>query len=60
MRSKLGTNTEADATVGDIFYGDKGVLVVGGYDKYKTYLGKNREPGKSGSDGGVSGSGMDR
>lgn len=54
------TNTEEGATVGNIFYGDKGVLVVDGYDKYKTYLGKNREPGKSGSDGGVSGSEMDR
>ncbi|MFT7234296.1 MAG: hypothetical protein ACI8TA_003528, partial [Cyclobacteriaceae bacterium] len=54
------TNQEDGATVGNIFYGDKGVLVVDGYDKYKTFLGKNREPGKSGSDGGVSGSGMDR
>jgi len=54
------TNTEDGATVGNIFYGDKGILVVDGYDKYKTYLGKNREPGKSGSDGGVSGSEMDR
>jgi hypothetical protein len=39
-------------TVGNIFYGDKGVLVVDGYDSYKTYLGRDREPGKSGSDGG--------
>lgn len=54
------TNTEEGATVGNIFYGEKGILVVDGYDKYKTYLGKNREPGKSGNDGGVSGSGMDR
>jgi hypothetical protein len=50
------TNTEMDVTVGNIFYGDKGILVVNGYDKYKTYLGKNREPGKSGSDGTDSGS----
>ena len=48
------------ATVGNIFYGDKGILVVDGYDKYKTYLGQNREPGKSGDDGGESGSEMDR
>lgn len=54
------TNTEQDVTVGNIFYGDKGILVVDGYDKYKTYLGKNREPGQSGSDGGKSLSGMDR
>ncbi|MEQ6119132.1 Gfo/Idh/MocA family oxidoreductase [Reichenbachiella sp. MALMAid0571] len=54
------TNTEEGATVGNIFYGDKGILVVDGYDKYSTYLGKNREPGKSGTDGGKSATGMDR
>jgi predicted dehydrogenase len=54
------TNLEDGAGVGNIFYGDKGILVVDGYDKYKTYLGKNREPGKSGEDGGESGTGMDR
>lgn len=54
------TNTEEGATVGNIFYGDKGILVVEGYDKYKTYLGQHREPGKSGADGGPSGSEMDR
>jgi len=54
------TNTEDGATVGNIFYGDKGILVVDGYDKYKTYLGKDRTAGKSGADGGKSGTGMDR
>lgn len=54
------TNTEDGVTVGNIFYGDKGILVVDGYDKYKTYLGRDREPGKSGEDGGFSGTGMDR
>lgn len=54
------TNAEDGATVGNIFYGDKGYLVVDGYDKYQTFLGKDRTPGKSGSDGGPSGSGMDR
>lgn len=54
------TNEEGGATVGNIFYGDKGYLVVDGYDKYKTFLGQNRTPGKSGSDGGKSGSEMDR
>src|SRR5688572_26753576 len=29
------TNTEDGVTVGNIFYGDKGVIVVDGYDKYK-------------------------
>ena len=54
------TNSEEGVTVGNIFYGEKGILVVDGYKKYQTYLGKNREPGKSGSDGGKTASGMDR
>ncbi|MCC5930077.1 MAG: Gfo/Idh/MocA family oxidoreductase [Cyclobacteriaceae bacterium] len=54
------TNDEAGATVGNIFYGDKGYLVVNGYDKYQTFLGKDRTPGKSGDDGVASGSEMDR
>ena len=54
------TNTEDGATVGNIFYGDKGILVVEGYSKYKTYLGKDRTPGKTGDDGQMEASGMDR
>ena len=54
------TNTEQGATVGNIFYGEKGILVVEGYNKYKTYLGQNRTPGKSGDDGDLQASGMDR
>ncbi len=54
------TNTEDGATVGNIFYGDKGIIVVDGYDKYKSYLGKDRTPGKSGDDGAPSATGMDR
>ncbi|MEP1087554.1 Gfo/Idh/MocA family oxidoreductase [Algoriphagus sp.] len=54
------TNTEDGATVGNIFYGDKGYLVVDGYDKFKTYLGNDRTPGISGDDGGAAASGMDR
>jgi len=54
------TNTEDGVKVGNIFYGDKGILVVDGYDTFKTYMGKNREPGLSGSDGGDSGTEMDR
>lgn len=54
------TNSEDGATVGNIFYGDKGIIVVDGYDKYKSYLGKDRTPGKSGDDGAPSASGMDR
>ena len=54
------TNTEDGATVGNIFYGDKGILVVEGYSKYKTFLGKERTPGKSGDDGQMEASGMNR
>ena len=54
------TSTEDGVKVGNIFYGDKGILVVDGYDTYKTYLGQDRTPGKSGKDGGPSGSEYDR
>ena len=54
------TNTEEGVSVGNIFYGDKGILVVDGYNKYKTYLGQNRELGKSGDDGEREASEMDR
>ncbi|MEN8116813.1 MAG: Gfo/Idh/MocA family oxidoreductase [Bacteroidota bacterium] len=54
------TNTEEGVTVGNIFYGDKGILVVDGYNKYKTYMGRDRTPGQSGDDGEKTASGMDR
>ncbi len=43
------TNLEDGAGVGNIFYGDKGVLVVKGYGTYETFLGREREkgPGRS-------------
>ena len=53
------TNAEQGVGVGNIFYGDKGILVVDGYDKYKTYLGQDRTPGKSGDDNTATGTGMD-
>ena len=54
------TNTEADVTVGNIFYGEKGILVINGYSKYKTYLGKERTPGQSGDDGAKEATGINR
>jgi len=54
------TNTEQGATVGNIFYGEKGILVINGYSSYETFLGRDREPGKSGNDGEREASGMDR
>ncbi len=47
------TNTEEGVTVGNIFYGEKGILVVDGYDKYKFFMGQKRELVKSGDDGAV-------
>ena len=39
-------------TVGNIFYGSKGYLAIDGYGTYKTYLGKEQEPGPSRDAGG--------
>ena len=39
------TNLEDGAGVGNIFYGDKGYMVIKGYDTYETYLGEKREKG---------------
>jgi len=46
------TNLEDGADVGNIFYGDKGYMVVKGYGTYETYLGQNREPGPKRSEKG--------
>jgi len=41
------TNLEDGAGVGNIFYGDKGYLVVKNYGTYESYLGEKREKGPS-------------
>jgi predicted dehydrogenase len=46
------TNLEDGAGVGNIFYGDKGYMVVKGYGTYETYLGEKREKGPSRSENG--------
>ena len=49
------TNTEDGVKVGNIFYGDKGYMVIKGYSTYETYLlvGKQKyEPGPKGNEGG--------
>jgi predicted dehydrogenase len=46
------TNLEDSAGVGNIFYGDKGYLVVKGYGSYETFLGEKREKGPSRSESG--------
>jgi hypothetical protein len=39
-------------TVGNIFYGSKGYMVIDGYGKYRTYIGKEQQPGPTRSEGG--------
>jgi predicted dehydrogenase len=46
------TNLEDGAGVGNIFYGDKGYMVIKGYDTYETYLGQKREKGPTRKAGG--------
>ena len=46
------TNDEGGATVGNIFYGSEGYLVIKGYDTYEIFLGAKREKGPSRQAGG--------
>jgi len=39
-------------TIGNIFYGSKGYMAISNYDGYKTFLGKDQEPGPSRKEGG--------
>lgn len=46
------TNAEDGASVGNIFYGSKGYLVVYNYDRYESFLGQKKEPGPKNRAGG--------
>lgn len=46
------TNLEDGTGIGNIFYGTEGYMVVDGYNKYQTFLGRDRKPGPSGDAGG--------
>jgi hypothetical protein len=46
------TNHEEKIGIGDIFYGPKGYLTMGGEDTYRTWLGEAQEPGPSEHEGG--------
>jgi predicted dehydrogenase len=46
------TNAENGADVGNIFYGSEGYLVVYNYDRYESFLGKNKKPGPTRKEGG--------
>jgi hypothetical protein len=39
------TNTEDGVGVGNIFYGEDGVMLIKGYHTYEVYFGQKREPG---------------
>jgi predicted dehydrogenase len=42
------TNAEDGATVGNIFYGSEGYMVIKGYGRYETFLGEKKEKGPTG------------
>jgi len=46
------TNAEDGSSVGNIFYGDKGYMVIKGYDSYETFLGDDKTPGQKRKEGG--------
>jgi hypothetical protein len=49
----IGEGKRKDAnTIGNIFYGSKGYMAVDGYATYKTFLGKEQQPGPARSEGG--------
>jgi predicted dehydrogenase len=45
------TNDEGGASVGNIFYGSEGYLVVKGYSSYEIFLGRERTPGPQRKEG---------
>ena len=38
-------------TIGNVFYGSKGYMAMDGYDSYKTWLGREQEPGRDPAEG---------
>ncbi|MGB4293373.1 MAG: Gfo/Idh/MocA family oxidoreductase [Bacteroidales bacterium] len=46
------TNEENGVSVGNIFYGTEGYLVVYNYDRYESFLGRDKKPGPSRKEGG--------
>ncbi|MEO7145545.1 MAG: Gfo/Idh/MocA family oxidoreductase [Bryobacteraceae bacterium] len=50
---RAGRNGKKDSnTIGNLFYGSKGYLAIDGYADYKTWLGRDQEPGPAGHQGG--------
>ena len=42
---ELGPPNDAPETIGNLYYGSKGYLVISSYDAYKSFLGEEDEPG---------------
>jgi len=47
-----GRGSRGGNTVGNVYYGAKGYMAVDGYTSYKTFLGKEQEPGPARREGG--------
>ncbi|PYV15104.1 MAG: gfo/Idh/MocA family oxidoreductase [Acidobacteria bacterium] len=47
-----GLNKEDGNAIGVIFYGSEGYMVIPSYTAYKVFLGRKREPGPAGNQGG--------
>ena len=47
-----GLGKGAGNNIGNLFYGSEGYMVIDGGGNWRTYMGKGREPGPSGSGGG--------
>ncbi|MCL5745501.1 MAG: Gfo/Idh/MocA family oxidoreductase [Acidobacteria bacterium] len=47
----IGEKKETN-TIGNLFYGSKGYLAIDGYSRYKTWLGKEQQPGPAASSSG--------
>lgn len=43
--AELGPPSNKPSTIGNLYYGSKGYLVISDYDSYKSFLGENAEPG---------------
>jgi predicted dehydrogenase len=50
---RIDRNGKKDSnTVGNLFYGSKGYMAIDGYTQYKTFLGRDQEPGPAKNAGG--------
>jgi len=48
----IGDGKQSGSTTGNIFYGSKGYMAVEDYDQYRTFLGRDQQPGPARKAGG--------